>query len=804
MKSFAALPFQMKFIAGVVLAVIIAIAAMSSVNLDQVDRSLHVLGRTSLESYAANVLSVMEMQRALLEEKARTDLSLIHKEINSMGFPTLNRMNSMSMEVKDSGTGAAETVEVPSLDIGSTALNKNSELIDEISRKVGSDASIYLADKGRLIRVATSIEGPDGSRPLGVTIPKDSPVYAAVTAGEPYYGIVEEVDGWYQAGFMPLGDFNGKMIGVLCVERPVITEGFEKTIESLNLGGKGYGFIYSDTGRLLSHPTMKGESLERFGFWPQFRDTRDGFVQYDLQDSPKIAYVKYFEPWKMYFAFAMLESEMTYGLVDKLTRTSLIIAVCTIVGLTVIIALLMRLVQRPLRELSSYTREVSGGNYDAAIRYTARDVIAETIGSVQDMVRQLKARLAFSEGVLAGFTQPCAIVGTDHAILWTNRQMLELLGRPGQPEDYVGQSSGRFYFGDDRRESPSVQALRENRVLQTELLYTRPDGQERIIDVTATPFQDMDGTMLGSLAVWYDLSDIRRQQQVIEQQSEKIASTAMEAKEIAQHLANASGLLKEQVVETEKGSQMQLLRTTETSTAMEQMNGTVMEVARNASEAAEKADSTKRMAENGARLVSQVVDAIKVLEDHSRQLRESNDQLSSQAESIGSIMQVIEDIADQTNLLALNAAIEAARAGEAGRGFAVVADEVRKLAEKTMSATKEVGQAIHSIQQDSRRNSEATNLAVQSVQESTRLVDHSRQALQGIVDMVEQTAAQIQSIATAAEQQSASSQQINAATDEIKHISSENAQAMLRSNEAVSEVSDYAWRLRGLIDDMQG
>ncbi|GHV54337.1 hypothetical protein FACS1894206_06890 [Deltaproteobacteria bacterium] len=145
------------------------------------------------------------------------------------------------------------------------------------------------------------------------------------------------------------------------------------------------------------------------------------------------------------------------------------------------------------------------------------------------------------------------------------------------------------------------------------------------------------------------------------------------------------------------GAEMQRARVESTASAMTEMNSTVMEVARNAGQASEQSEKTKDKANDGAELVNQVVKAINLVNKISGVLQTNMQELGAQAESIGGVMNVISDIADQTNLLALNAAIEAARAGEAGRGFAVVADEVRKLAEKTMSATQEVGGSITAI-----------------------------------------------------------------------------------------------------------
>ena len=236
---------------------------------------------------------------------------------------------------------------------------------------------------------------------------------------------------------------------------------------------------------------------------------------------------------------------------------------------------------------------------------------------------------------------------------------------------------------------------------------------------------------------------------------------------------------------------------------MEQMNATVLEVAKSASRAAETSAVARGKALDGSHIVEQVVEGIGQVQNQALTLKEDMTSLGKQAQDIGQVMTVISDIADQTNLLALNAAIEAARAGEAGRGFAVVADEVRKLAEKTMSATKEVGDSIRAVQAGARRNVENVDRAVAAIGSATELAGQSGQALREIVSLVEEATDQVRSIAAASEEQSAASEQINRSIEEVNRISLETSDGMRQSAQAVQELSAQSQELKSLIEEMQ-
>ena len=284
---------------------------------------------------------------------------------------------------------------------------------------------------------------------------------------------------------------------------------------------------------------------------------------------------------------------------------------------------------------------------------------------------------------------------------------------------------------------------------------------------------------------------------------EGMLAAADRLEDVVNIVSSASEELSAQIEQSERGSAEQAARMAETATAMEEMNSTVMEVARNAGTASEVSANTRLKAEEGAGIVQSAVEGIRNVQTVSQALKEDMGVLSEQAESISNIMNVISDIADQTNLLALNAAIEAARAGEAGRGFAVVADEVRKLAEKTMSATTDVGQMVTSIRKSVTQSIDQVDRAVDLIASATEESNRSGDALQEIVTMMDETADQVRAIATASEEQSATSDEINRSINQVNTIAEQTAQAMGEAAKAVSELAGQAQALSSLIEEMK-
>ncbi|MGV7004376.1 methyl-accepting chemotaxis protein [Desulfovibrio sp. QI0442] len=284
---------------------------------------------------------------------------------------------------------------------------------------------------------------------------------------------------------------------------------------------------------------------------------------------------------------------------------------------------------------------------------------------------------------------------------------------------------------------------------------------------------------------------------------EGMLTAAGQLEEVVSVISAASTELSAQIEQSDRSAVESAQRLAEAATAMNEMNATVQEVARNASAASAVSAETRANAESGANIVENALQSIGQVHKVSLALKGDMTTLNQHAQAITQIMNVISDIADQTNLLALNAAIEAARAGEAGRGFAVVADEVRKLAEKTMASTNDVGNAISAIQGSAGQSVAAMDKALAEVEKAAELAKQSGEALQGIVTKVEESADQVSAIATASEQQSATSDEINQSIVSVNEMSSQTAQAMGEASRAVSELARQAERMSELISEMK-
>lgn len=798
--------FQSKLTIASLLIVLLTIGCMVGVNTINSRSDYLENGIASLEDVSSTLADTVAMQDTLARKKIGSDLNIFKSVMGVSGLPMFEMLYDVDMSIRNQFNGQTEDVTIPAFKLGSKYLHESSKLVDSMAETSGVQSSVLQLSGEKLIRISTTIISQSGEPIQGVYIPKGSAPYEAVLAGNRFEGIVFLDGGWYVVAYEAIRDFDENVMGALEVARPVLSKEFASFISNVNVGGKGFSYVFLANKQMpvAASDSKAGRSVMMHVLGDSEISKSGGSIITPVEGDEILSSVILFAPWNAYLVTSVKSSEVLEGVTERIVTDALASAALPLVLAIVIIWFVSRQLTAPLKRLAATADDVCKGNFECDFTYYADDAIGRTMESVNHMVSEMKTQLGFSRGVLDGVTIPCAVVDLDNNVTHFNQAGVDMLGKRKKPVEYYGIPLNEVVYHDAKRKTLTQVAMKKRKQVEWEIELTRDRDQVTIIlHVISTPIYDLDGELIGAITIWVDLTEERRQKKEIEQQKTLIQQAATEADSIAHSVFASAENLADQIRGASAGAQEQSSLAGEVSRAMVEMTSSVADVAKNANTTALMSQETSGLAREGAEVVGKSVDMIREVHERSSELRTQMHELGEHAKGIGAIMGVITDIADQTNLLALNAAIEAARAGEAGRGFAVVADEVRKLAEKTMDATKQVGDNIRLIQQSTDRSIEGNDAAAKALDECREMVEESGHSLEAIVQKADEAAGQVQDIATAAEQQSAASEQVNESTEIVNRIAGETAQTMEDSARAVENLNQLASELRGAIDRMQ-
>jgi twitching motility protein PilJ len=340
----------------------------------------------------------------------------------------------------------------------------------------------------------------------------------------------------------------------------------------------------------------------------------------------------------------------------------------------------------------------------------------------------------------------------------------------------------------ERRRSAESRSLNErNQQAIMRLLDEMGTLAEGDLTVKATVTEDITGAIADS--VNFAVEALRSLVTTINETAVRVSSAAQETQATAKHLADAANQQAEQI--------------TSASAKINEMAVSIDQVSRNSADSAEVAQRSVQIASNGAQIVRQTISGMDSIREQIQETSKRIKRLGESSQEIGSIVELINDIAEQTNILALNAAIQAASAGEAGRGFAVVADEVQRLAERATGATKRIETLVQTIQSDTVEAVSSMEQTTTQVVNGARLAEDAGTALGEIEKVSNNLAGLIQGISSAAKQQSAAATNISSTMSSIQQITAQTSVGANQTAESIGNLAQLAQELRRSVADFK-
>ncbi len=545
---------------------------------------------------------------------------------------------------------------------------------------------------------------------------------------------------------------------------PEAQELAKKEISSMKYEGNNYFWINDLNLIVLAHrakPELIGNSLSdfqdksgKFYFREMLAETKDhgsAFVDYvwpkegKSEPVPKIAYSKLFNDWGWIVASGVYVDTIDDALADLKSGIMTFMIILMIAGLA-IGGFIGRDISSNVKKLVFGADKVASGDVNVSVDITSENELGRLARSFNKMVGDIKLNIEEVE-----------------------RKSIEA--------------------GEAAKQAEKAQMEAEKQ-------------QQYLALSVAKILEQMDRLAAGDLTVGLKVEnndDIGKLFKGFNDTVKNIREILISVTEAIEATASASSEISSSTEEMAAGAQEQSSQVTEVAVASEQMATTIIHTSQNATNAVKLSKEASQKADQGVEKILAAKDGMDKITANTKATVLIIDSLKQKSDQIGEITRVINEIADQTNLLALNAAIEAARAGEQGRGFAVVADEVRKLAERTSVATKEIAQTVTAIQKEAKDADSSMSESAGSVELGISLNKQVEDVLYNINEGIKQVTTEIEQVATANEEQSATAEQISKNVEGITGVIHESAAGTQQIAKSAEDLNNLTENLLNLV-----
>ncbi len=811
MKRFSDWPIRAQWTTNGIIGVLIAVVALTAISLWGINEmssrsvsSVEALAAADLDHITQGVLRLIEAQDESLRHEVANSSRIAQSELEHYGGVAFSG-SATAWSATNQFTKAVVDVSLPGARLGD-----RTQTLDSFVQNVGSitDGAVTVFQRmnadGDMLRVATTVTTTEGKPAIGTFIPATmadgsaNAVLAKVLKGESYTGVAYVVNAWYVTQYQPILDAQGAVTGMLFVGVPRDeATTLRDALYTTQVGQTGYVFVLGSAGSEKgTYIISKQGQRDGENVWDTLdadgqpviqniinaglalKPDETATIRYPWQNPGeteprwKITRVAYYAPYNWVIGVGAYEDEylaIEHELAAKQQQLFLImggIGLALMVGAAIVMQFVVGAVAGPVGRMLAIAKGLAQGDTDQSITHRSGDEFGQLADAFRTMIAYMQRMADHATQIADGDLTHSFVPASEHDTLGN-----AFVKMTGSLQTLIGEVNRQAYAitsaSNTLASAAEDSGHATNQIATTMQQLARgatqqADGVARAADTVEQVRRAIEGVAQGSQVQASAISQTSASMSQLSHTVTEIGQGAHEQAEGMRRAANVRVAL---------------------AGALDQLDNATNAVAHDTTSAAEAANG-------GGVIVSESVVGMQRVRTATEQLSERVRDLGRHSAQIGSIVETIGDIAAQTNLLALNAAIEAARAGEHGKGFAVVAEEVRKLAEKSAVATKEISDMVRTVQTGASDAVDAMRQAGDDVAAAVRLTDQAGTAFQHITTGAQSAVARVNDIRDALTAMQAASEQLAQVITEVTAIAENNranSETMKRLNGSVVE-----------------
>ncbi|MDV2481222.1 HAMP domain-containing protein [Methanoculleus sp. Wushi-C6] len=720
----------------------------------------------------------------LTRNKVNSDLNVLRENFYARGTPEVN--GEQLVLVNSNGERYV--------------INDNFEIVDQVQSLVGGAATVFQVYDDHAVRISTNVIGTDGTRAVGTELTQN--VYdVVVNQGETYYGSRDLFGKRYVTAYEPIKDGSGRVVGVLFVgtEEEETLDVVKASLRDTIIGRNGYMFVADSTGQVLVHPSLEGENWAREDFFQEMLVNKVGVIRHEIDGTDIIDAYTYYEPLDWYIVSRAELSDFT-GPIDTI-RNTIIVVLLASVAIGVVIAILFgRSISDPLQQVVLMLKELRNGHLSARLNIRRQDEIGVMAATMDEFAGDLQTNVVgnLQKIALGEYVKEFPVTDEGDEIrpaLTMMVQSLDHLHKETIKLTDAARAGDLSIRGDETAFRGGYRMIIAgfNKTLES---ITEPvDEAMRLArfyasgDFTARFNEEIP--VAGEFVAYRDaLNTIgielsRLMKLISEELYEGVSVLSLASNEI---LAVTN--------ELSTASSQTAATVNDTSDSVESVRKKTELVSQKTKDVSEKAMRALDVSKGGEKSVHEILEGMNQIQQQMDMIRMNVIRLSEQSQAVGEIIATVTDISEQSNLLAVNASIEAAKAGEFGKGFAVVATEIHNLAEQSKKATANIRVILTDIQRGISSTAVSTEQGIRSVADAARLTSNAQEAIEVLARSIAETSREVIEIATSIQTQAAGVDQISRAMENIRDAAQKNLETTHKAEKTAEDLHELGDRLK--------